>query len=165
MSAIKFGTSGWRAIIAEEFTQANMQRVIAAIARYVNGTKSTGEHSLVVGYDPRFLSDKFAVQAAEILANHGIKIFLSDGAVPTPAVAYEIRARKTSGGVNFTASHNPAEYNGIKFSMPNGAPALPEVTKEIERQIEAGGETPSGKPAGIETITSKRDILATSRPK
>jgi phosphoglucomutase len=143
MAPIKFGTSGWRAVIAEEFTQANVRKVISAIARYVRISAGTSRPSLVVGYDTRFLSEKFAAEAARIFAGHEIDCYLSAAAVPTPAMAYEIRRRRAAGGVNFTASHNPAEYNGIKFSMPNGAPALPEVTKEIERQIEAGGPEPA----------------------
>ena len=92
--------------------------------------------SLIVGYDTRFLSEKFAALASELLASHGIHCYLSKEAVPTPAVAFEIRRRKTQGALNFTASHNPPEYNGIKFSMPDGAPALPEITQKIESQIE-----------------------------
>ena len=89
----------------------------------------------MIGYDPRFLSETFAALAAEESARHGIRCYLSSDAVPTPAVALAIRLRKADGGINFTASHNPAEYNGIKFSMSNGAPALPEVTRRIEAEI------------------------------
>lgn len=131
---IHFGTSGWRAVIAEEFTVENVKRIIGSIARYVRSTE-TARPSLIVGYDSRFLSEKFASLAAEILASHGIACYLSRDPVPTPAVAFEIRRRKASGGINFTASHNPAEYNGLKFSMANGAPALPEVTRRIEAEI------------------------------
>ena len=130
---IKFGTSGWRAVIAEEFTMANVRRAVGGIARYVASTSD--RPSLIVGYDPRFMSEKFAALAAEIAAQHGIHCYLSPEAVPTPTIAFEIRRRKADGGINFTASHNPAEYNGIKFSMANGAPALPEVTHKIEAEI------------------------------
>jgi len=130
---IKFGTSGWRAVIAEEFTMANVRRAVEGIARYVASTAD--RPSLIVGYDPRFMSEKFAALAAEIAAQHGIHCYLSPEAVPTPTIAFEIRRRKADGGINFTASHNPAEYNGIKFSMANGAPALPEVTRKIEAEI------------------------------
>jgi len=133
-SAIRFGTSGWRAIIADEFTVANVQRVVGAIARYVVSTAASSP-SLVVGYDPRFLSETFASLAADVAAQHGIHCYLSPDSVPTPTVAFAIRQRKADGGINFTASHNPAEYNGIKFSMANGAPALPEVTRRIEAEI------------------------------
>ncbi len=153
MPPIKFGTSGWRAIIADEFTLDNVKRVVAAIARYVLASSGSRRPSLVVGYDTRFLSEKFAADAAAILAGYGIDCYLATGAVPTPTVAYEVLRRGTSGAINFTASHNPPEYNGIKYSMPNGAPALPEVTHEIEKQIEAGGQAPaSGATAAIEKI-------------
>lgn len=131
---IKFGTSGWRAVIAEEFTFANVERAVDGISRYVRSAHR--DHpTLLVGYDTRFLSEIFAEHSAQLLAGHGIKALLSQETVPTPALAFEIRRRKTDGGINFTASHNPAEYNGIKFSTPNGAPALPEVTGQIESLI------------------------------
>jgi phosphoglucomutase len=108
-SPIRFGTSGWRAIIADEFTVANARRVVAAIARHVVLTaaanpRSSSGPSLVVGYDPRFLSETFAALAAEEAARHGIRCYLSPDAVPTPAVAFAIRQRKADGGINFTAS-------------------------------------------------------------
>ena len=143
-------------MIAEEFTYANVRRVIEAIARYVAASAppaASGRPSLIVGYDTRFLSEKFARYAADLLASHGIHCYLSKEAVPTPAVAFEIRRRKTEGAINFTASHNPAEYNGIKFSMPDGAPALPEVTRQLEALIE--NPTPAvapEAPAPVETV-------------
>src|SRR5262249_29988963 len=113
-SPIHFGTSGWRAVIADEFTSANVERAVHGIATYV---LSTSEHpSLLVGYDFRFMSEKFADQAAKILASRGIDVYLSPAAVPTPALSYQIRHMKANGGLNFTASHNPPDYNGIKFS-------------------------------------------------
>lgn len=158
-SAIKFGTSGWRAVIAEEFTLANVQRVVEAIARHVVSTASV-RPTLLVGYDTRFLSEKFAGLTAELLASHGIHCYLSREAVPTPTVAFEIRRRKTDGGINFTASHNPAEYNGIKFSMPNGGPALPEVTHHIEAEIQnpSPARLPEH-PASVESVDLKPAYL------
>ena len=135
---IKFGTSGWRAIIAEEFTFANVERAVNGIAHYIKssaGGDGSKSPAILIGYDPRFLSEVFAERTAKQLSSYGITSLLSDRVVPTPALAYEIRRRKTAGGINFTASHNPAEYNGIKFSTPDGAPALPEVTKKIEAAI------------------------------
>jgi len=140
MSPIKFGTSGWRAVIADEFTRANVRKVIEAIARYALASAAPSRPSLIVGYDTRFLSEKFAADAASLLASYEIDCYLSAEAVPTPAIAYEIRRRRTQGGINFTASHNPPEYNGIKFSSRDGAPALPEVTRQIEAYIEAMSE-------------------------
>jgi len=137
-TAIHFGTSGWRAIVADEFTMPNIRRAVTGIARYV--AKQPGEHRLLVGRDPRFLGEMFVAEAAQILAAHGIAPRVIVEAAPTPAIAYAVRQRKTSGAINFTASHNPPEYNGIKFSTADGAPALPEVTKQIEAEIAALGD-------------------------
>ena len=131
---IKFGTSGWRAIIAEDFTFPNVRLATEAIGRYVK--KSNKSPTLLIGYDTRFLSEEFGREVARVLSSQGIRAKLCDKAVPTPGVAYTIRAQKLDGAINITASHNPGEYNGIKFSTPDGAPALPEVTGEIERNIE-----------------------------
>ncbi len=151
MAPIQFGTSGWRAVIADEFTSANVARAVHGIATYV--AASSPHPALLVGYDTRFLSETFAAQAAKILSSRGIDSYLSEQAVPTPALAYEIRRLRTDGGINFTASHNPAEYNGIKFSTSNGAPALPEVTRQIEQAIANSNDLPPPPQAGrIETI-------------
>jgi phosphoglucomutase len=133
---IKFGTSGWRAVMAEEFTFANVQRAISGIARYVASQKPSGAR-VIVGRDPRFLGETFCSMAADILAAHGITPLVIADAAPTPAIAYAVLREHADGAINFTASHNPPEYNGIKFSTPDGAPALPEVTKAIESQIAA----------------------------
>ena len=131
---IKFGTSGWRAVMAEEFTFANVRRAINGIARYVASVKPSGAR-VVVGRDPRFLGETFVSMAADILAAHGITPLVISDPAPTPAIAYEVIRAKTDGAINFTASHNPPEYNGIKFSTPDGAPALPEFTSKIEAAI------------------------------
>lgn len=138
---IKFGTSGWRAIVAEEFTLANIRRAVAGIARYV--AAQPGTHQVLVGRDPRFLGETFVAEAAAILAANGVAPLIIPDAAPTPAIAYAVRQRKASGAINFTASHNPPEYNGIKFSTPDGAPALPEVTKQIEANIAGLEEVPA----------------------
>ena len=133
---IKFGTSGWRAVMAEEFTFANVRRAVSGIARYVASQKSSGAR-VIVGRDPRFLGETFCAMAADILATHGITPLVIAEAAPTPAIAYAVIREHADGAINFTASHNPPEYNGIKFSTPDGAPALPEVTKRIEAEIAA----------------------------
>ena len=134
-TTIKFGTSGWRAIVADEFTVANIRLAIAGIAAFV---KSQPEpHRVLVGRDPRFLGESFVDVAARVLAGAGVTPIVIPEAAPTPAIAYAVRELKTSGAINFTASHNPPEYNGIKFSTHDGAPALPEVTKQIEAAIAA----------------------------
>src|SRR5581483_6323708 len=112
---IKFGTSGWRAVMAEEFTFANVRRAVTGIARYVLSQKKEGAR-LLVGRDPRFLGEAFCDLAGEILGDHGIVPLVIKDAAPTPAIAYAVMQMGTDGAINFTASHNPPEYNGIKFS-------------------------------------------------
>src|SRR5690348_13208148 len=112
---IKFGTSGWRAVMAEEFTFVNVRRALHGIARYVISQKLRGA-KVIVGRDPRFLGETFCSMAADILSAHGITPLVIADAVPTPAIAYAVIQSKADGAINFTASHNPPEYNGIKFS-------------------------------------------------
>src|SRR5438128_6483342 len=142
---IKFGTSGWRGIVAEEFTFANLRRAVNCIARYVVSEKPTGAR-VIVGRDPRFLGETLCLIAAEVLSSYGITSLVIADAAPTPAISYAVIRSHADGAINFTASHNPPEYNGIKFSTPDGAPALPEATKGIEAQIEAydAGHTSNG---------------------
>lgn len=129
---IKFGTSGWRAVMAEDFTFANVRRAVTGIARYVASQKGT---RVIVGRDPRFLGETFCSIASDVLAAHGITPLVIADAAPTPAISYAVIREKADGAINFTASHNPPEYNGIKFSTPDGAPALPEATRQIEANI------------------------------
>lgn len=133
-TAIKFGTSGWRAVIADEFTIQNVRRAVTGIARHVRSQKPEGA-TILVGRDPRFLGETLVQVAAEVLAAHGITPLVIPEPAPTPAIAYEVGRINTDGAVNFTASHNPPQYNGIKFSTPDGAPALPDVTRDIEAEI------------------------------
>src|SRR5258706_6449020 len=133
---IKFGTSGWRAVVAEEFTFENVRRAVHGISRYVVSQK-TKSPKVIVGRDPRFLGETFVAMAAEILSGYQITPLLIAEAAPTPAISYAVTQAKADGAINFTASHNPPEYNGIKFSTSDGAPALPEVTKAIEAEIAA----------------------------
>lgn len=140
---IKFGTSGWRAVMAEDFTFANVRRAVTGIARYVASQKPSGAR-VIVGRDPRFLGETFCSIAAEVLAAHGITPLVIADAAPTPAISFAVIREKADGAINFTASHNPPEYNGIKFSTPDGAPALPEATKQIEASIP---DQPTGAPS------------------
>ena len=163
---IKFGTSGWRAIMAEEFTFENVRRAVTGIARYVASVKPTGRR-LVVGRDPRFLGETFVDLAAGILEAHGVQPLVISDAAPTPAISWEVMRQHADGAINFTASHNPPEYNGIKFSTPDGAPALPEVTRKIESEIAnvtaAAGSGGAEKPAKREVIEVKSHYLARLR--
>jgi len=131
MAAIKFGTSGWRGIMAEDFTFANARLVCQAIADYLQG-EGIAQSGVVIGYDTRFLSEVFAATAAEVMAGNGIHSYFTNRDCPTPVVSFAVREGKRAGGINITASHNPPEYNGIKFSPASGGPAPETVTKPIE---------------------------------
>src|ERR1700727_4057098 len=144
-TTIKFGTSGWRAIIADEFTVKNVRRAVSGIADYVVSKKPTGAQ-VIVGRDPRYMGERFVDIASEVLAAAGVKPLVIAEPAPTPAISYEVIRSKSDGAINFTASHNPPEYSGIKFSTPDGAPALPEATSAIEALIAQNGEV-SGKAA------------------
>jgi len=142
-SPIKFGTSGWRGVIAEDFTFANVRLALTAIAEHVNS--KSAQPAILVAYDTRFYSEEFSQLAVDILQHRGIRALLCETFTPTPAVAFEIMRRKLDGAINFTASHNPAQYHGLKFSSSDAGPALPEITKDIEARaahIAANGGVP-----------------------
>ena len=113
MTQIKFGTSGWRAVVAEEFTFANVRRAVHGIARYVCSQKASGA-KVIVGRDPRFLGETFCTTAADILSSYAITPLLIAEPAPTPTISYAVIQSKADGAINFTASHNPPEYNGIR---------------------------------------------------
>ncbi|MDD5285712.1 MAG: phosphoglucomutase/phosphomannomutase family protein [Desulfuromonadaceae bacterium] len=133
MKQITFGTSGWRGILCEDFTFDNVKTVVQAIA---DNIKAAGEQEkgVVIGCDTRFMGQRFVEAAASVVAGAGIKAYLCERDTPTPVISFEILRRKAAGGINFTASHNPPEYNGVKFSPSWGGPALPESTSDIERR-------------------------------
>lgn len=178
-NTIHFGTSGWRGIIAEDFTFPNVRLASAAIAHHL--LESAVNPQVIIGYDTRFMSERFAEAAGQILASHGIEVHTTSRPHPTPALSYEIRAQKRHGGLNITASHNPAEYNGLKFSTADGAPALPEVTKQIEALVArvASGEyslkgpkftsplyrPADPRPAYLEEIRRKVDLASIGKAK
>jgi phosphoglucomutase len=162
MSKIRFGTSGWRAIVADEFTVANIRLAVSGIASYVKTLPAP--HRVLVGRDPRFLGEAFVSEAAGVLSGAGVTPIVIPKAAPTPAIAYAVRQMKTCGAINFTASHNPPEYNGIKYSSPDGAPALPEVTRQIEAVVAgwpADKPVPKAAPpdGGFQTADVKPDFL------
>jgi phosphoglucomutase len=162
---IKFGTSGWRAVIAEDFTFVNVHRAVHGIARYVSSRKSSAA-KVIVGRDPRFLGETFCAAAADILSSYGITPLVIAEPTPTPTISYAVIQSKADGAINFTASHNPPEYNGIKFSTPDGAPALPEVTKAIESEIAAYDQNPQMPQAAkveSQSIDPRRMYLARLR--
>lgn len=142
-SVIRFGTSGWRAVISDEFTFANLRRVTRAVASVVS--RQTGSPArLAIGYDTRFLSERFAAEAAGVLVEAGGATHLSGEPLPTPVLAFAITHLGLDGGLNVTASHNPPEYNGLKFSTARGAPAPREITDLIEEQLDHVSQAPAG---------------------
>ena len=136
--AIKFGTDGWRAVISEDFTFENVRKVAQAIADVTND-QFKGlprlQPSMVVGFDTRFLSDRYAVAVAEVLAGNGIRVWLSQADAPTPMISFAIVDKWADGGVMITASHNPPRYNGIKLKASYGGSASAATHKEVERRI------------------------------
>jgi alpha-D-glucose phosphate-specific phosphoglucomutase len=163
MSSIKFGTSGWRGIIARDFTFENVRLATQGIAGLLKSEIGNRKSEIfgrkpvvIVGHDTRFLAREFSLAVCEVLASNGIEPLLCDRDTPTPVIAYAIRHHKAIGGINMTASHNPPEYQGLKFSTFNGAPATPDVTKQIEANIvKLQSENFSFKAAVVGTYTCK----------
>ncbi len=138
---IAFGTSGWRGVIARDFTWDRVHSVVDALAAYI---LESGASSVVVGGDTRFLSPELAADAAERFASYGFEVLLADRPVPTPVLSHAVRRLGLGGVVNFTASHNPFMYNGVKFSPGHGGPATGEITRRVEELIETGAVPPPG---------------------
>lgn len=137
---IKFGTDGWRAIISDEFTFDNVAKVAQAIATYIkNDMKS--DRPVIIGYDARFLADEFALLCAKVLKANGIDCFVTDRDTPTPVVAFEVKDKKAAGAIMLTASHNPAQYCGIKFIADYAGPVFENVTKKIEEYLKQDNGT------------------------
>ena len=134
MQTITFGTDGWRGVIADNYTFANVRRCAQGFASYLNNHGKNGQW-VVVGYDKRFDSEYFALAAAEVLCGNGFKVHLTDGATPTPVIAFQVVHKKAAGAINITASHNPPTDNGFKVRDENGGAIDPEGLKEIESQI------------------------------
>ena len=151
-SAIHFGTDGWRSIIGFDFTFDRVRQVAGAIAAYMkdHGTASRG---LLIGYDPRFLSEKFADAVARVVQKEGIGCLITPSDVPTPVIAYAVKARQTGGAVMITASHNPAEYSGIKFIPEYAGPASPEITAHMEATLKKlGNDVPASSDDPVPTF-------------
>src|SRR6266508_214469 len=146
MAAIKFGTDGWRARIAEDFTFANVEILTQALVDYLKTQNAGGELRTVVGYDRRFASELFARRAAEVLAGNGVAVDLFASDVPTPLVSFEVKRRGLDGGVMITASHNPPDFNGFKFKAPYGGSATPAITDLIEQLL--GATSPRSRERG-----------------
>lgn len=150
-ATIKFGTDGWRAVIAREFTFENLERVSQAYADYLSGL-SDAPGLVVVGYDRRFLSDLFAQRAAEVLAGNNFNVSLFNEATPTPMISWAVKELKAAGGVVITASHNPADFNGFKIKAPWGGSAAPETTSAVEKLVDANSPRRADVPAGTHEL-------------
>lgn len=135
MDDIRFGSDGWRGVIAKDYTFLNVQRVAQAVADYMRNETGTANRGVVVGYDRRFASEHFAAAAAEVLAGNGIRVFLTHDAVPTPVVSYSVRSRRAAGAIIITASHNPPMDNGFKVRDDRGAAIAPAGLAQIEARI------------------------------
>lgn len=153
-SPIKFGTDGWRGIIAQDFTFDNVRVCAQSVANYVSNAGLSGR-GLVIGYDTRFASEDFAAATAEVIAANGIKVYLCQQAAPTPVIGYTILNEKAGGGIIITASHNPAAWNGIKFKTEHATSASSQVTAELERHIATIDEAKDVPRLPIEEATRK----------
>src|SRR5579864_2731093 len=132
---VRFGTDGWRAIVAEDYTYANVRDATQGTAEYVHEA-GQAPNGLVVGYDTRFVSEHFAEAAAEVLAANGIKVYLVNTSVPTPVVSYAVLDKKAGGAIVITSSHNPWTYNGFKYKPEYAGSASQEVVDRLEELIE-----------------------------
>jgi alpha-D-glucose phosphate-specific phosphoglucomutase len=155
---IKFGTDGWRGLIADDFTFDNVRRVAGAIASYVIKYEDS-QHGVIIGYDTRFASQGFARAAAEVIAAAGIPVKLANDYTPTPAVSYAVKTQGAAGGVMITSSHNPWNWNGVKFKGKFGGSATPAIMKRLEEELRAGA-TPQGAKAAIEETDLRPPYIA-----
>jgi alpha-D-glucose phosphate-specific phosphoglucomutase len=166
---IRFGTSGWRGIVSDEFTFSNVRKVAHAAAGSIKESPEVGHNSdeyrqflagtapsrvptVVVGYDTRFLSEDFAREVASVFANDGVRTLFSAADLPTPAAAWAVLAHKAVGGVMITASTNPANYNGFKWMPYWGGAASPEITNDLERRVELMGDH------SVKTMSDERSV-------
>ena len=158
MTSIKFGTDGWRGIIAEDFTYANARIVAHAIARYVVRGEDARQ-GVLIGYDHRFASDHFAAAVADVISATGTPVWVTDKPCPTPTISLLVRQRKASGGLVITASHNPARWNGIKYKASYGSSALPSIVAQIETELAAAIQK------GIPTLPPQKNLIHSLDPR
>jgi phosphomannomutase len=155
---IKFGTDGWRGVIAEDFTYANARIVTHAIARYVVRGEDARK-GVLIGYDHRFASDRFAAAAAEVISASGTPVWLADKPCPTPTISYLVRHQKAAGGIVITASHNPYRWNGIKYKASYGSSALPSIVAQIEKELESVLQE------GMPPLPPRKDLIHALEPR
>lgn len=164
---IKFGTDGWRAIMCEDFIFPNVRLVVQAVCNYLKGERLDPGKGVIIGYDTRAFSDKFAEVSAQVLCANGFKAILPERDMPTPVTAFSIGAQGALGALMFTASHNPAEYNGIKFIPHYMGPAMPDITDKIEAEIKRMVEqnTPVSTASFNEGVKSGKIVYFKPEPK
>jgi alpha-D-glucose phosphate-specific phosphoglucomutase len=158
MTTIKFGTDGWRGVIAEDFTLANARVVAHAIARYVVRGEEARK-GVLVGYDHRFASDRFAASVADAISSTGTPVFLADKPCPTPAISLLVRQRGAAGGIVVTASHNPYRWNGIKYKASYGSSALPSIVAQIESELARVQND------GVPPLPPRKDLIQPLEPR
>jgi alpha-D-glucose phosphate-specific phosphoglucomutase len=157
MSSIKFGTDGWRGVIAEDFTFANARIVAQAIARYVVRNEDARK-GVLIGYDHRYAADRIAAAVADVISSTGTPVWLAQKPCPTPAISYLVRQRGAAGGIVITASHNPYHWNGIKYKASYGSSALPSIVAQIEQELEAVLEK------GALPLPPRKNLIQTLEP-
>jgi phosphomannomutase len=159
VNTIKFGTDGWRGVIADDFTYENVRNVACAIARYVVRAEKPNA-GVLIGYDTRFSSERFACVAAEVVSMAGMPVWIAEKACPSPALSLLVRQRGAAGGIMITASHNPYRWNGVKFKASYGSSALPSIVAQVEKELAtvlADGVPPlPAQPGNIQSL----DILS-----
>ncbi|MGH7836897.1 MAG: phosphoglucomutase/phosphomannomutase family protein, partial [Candidatus Binataceae bacterium] len=158
MTAIKFGTDGWRGVIAEDLTFANARIVARAIARYVVRGEDARK-GVLIGYDHRYASDSVAVAVAEVISSTGTPVWLADKPCPTPAISLLVRQRGAAGGVVVTASHNPYRWNGIKYKATYGSSALPSIVAQIEKELSKVLHS------GVPPLPPRQDLIHALEPR
>jgi len=158
MSSIKFGTDGWRGVIAEDFTFANARIVAHAVARYVVRNEDARK-GVLIGYDHRYGADRVAAAVAEVISAGGTPVWLADKPCPTPAISYLVRHRGAAGGIVITASHNPYRWNGIKYKASYGSSALPSIVAQIEQELDAVLQK------GVPPLPPRQDLMQPLEPR
>jgi phosphomannomutase len=156
--AIKFGTDGWRGVIAEDFTLANARIVAHAIARYVVRGEDA-RRGVIIGYDHRYASDRVAAAVAEVISASGTPVWLADKPCPTPTISFLVRHQKAAGGIVITASHNPYRWNGMKYKASYGSSALPSIVAQIEKELASILEK------GVPPLPARKDLIHSMEPR
>jgi phosphomannomutase len=158
MTSIKFGTDGWRSVIAEDFTFANARVVAHSVGRYVVRCEDARK-GVIIGYDQRFASERVAATVAEVISASGTPVWVTDKPCPTPAVSYLVRHRGAAGGIVITASHNPYRWNGVKYKASYGSSALPSIVAQIERELEITQQN------GVPPLPPRKDLIHSVDPR